>query len=610
MKLRACCLIVALGVAAVPTALAQQPNLRLTRIGDSTAVRLTWDPLGTGTGAGDDYEISRFLNDGAGTTGWEVIGHAAIQPETQVFVDDQPKKVGARYHYSVAMKSQGASTPSPLLETSIVISSPPNESKLIRHALFDDNRLHLPFSKRPAVIAPKCDSSCLPKCDPACVPKCGSTWKIENGKLTWIRTQSNSNDRLVLEATTGKATQIIARVQVDVTQPAPDQSSKPRVGVGILSEDGKRLHSLVLHRFLDPTGNLKLQLYQEADLAKPTPLPLSDAVTEKSWALTGTTSPWIWLKLRLTKDKIEGKAWLDGTQQEKDAVTVEGTPFDLSDFKPEKAVLIGGDEGLLASFGEIYIEELAQQADQAAVPNGEPGQATMAENTTTPAEDPKREAFKDLWEKGFDGLPTVIRLVRRGSLPLEESLRSDELVPRLEEVYKEARAFDFPSSARFTIPRFDRKGGEFEDDGAVIYEGMRFVVEDSGNYEVRFLVSTPAMPVLLRLQLHVPCTDRGEHTITLPPIDLPPYTNAKGHYEAATWKVRHVGHSPIIARAGTRVDKPWVFAWEEEQARKGGGETAETFKSHVNDKPDGLDHLVSIRRSGTARFGSVPEPAN
>jgi hypothetical protein len=226
--------------------------------------------------------------------------------------------------------------------------------------------------------------------------------------------------------------------------------------------------------------------------------------------------------------------------------------------------------------------------------------------------------------------PTLIRLLRPGDIDpdVEQGQTTLQVFPLLESREGSFRVYDFESPARFPIPRFAPGGAMEEQDGALIYEGMRFVATPAGSYEVRFVVSTPAMPVTLRLQVvleydkrtmwdrrHRPNANPGEsqlqlregleapsrfrlrealetprmgppfgypatapgfrppagtvfRVITLPPIIMPPYRNTRGQFEAATWQVRQVGHSAFLNLYG-------------------------------------LDWL-SVDRQGTARFGSYP----
>jgi hypothetical protein len=82
--------------------------------------------------------------------------------------------------------------------------------------------------------------------------------------------------------------------------------------------------------------------------------------------------------------------------------------------------------------------------------------------------------------------------------------------------------FDLP--ARFPLTKFGQECCGFEAEGAVIHEGMRLLAREDGQYEVRFNVSTPAMPVLMRLQLVL--YENGNsvpRTLTLPFIAIKPW---------------------------------------------------------------------------------------
>ena len=254
------------------------------------------------------------------------------------------------------------------------------------------------------------------------------------------------------------------------------------------------------------------------------------------------------------------------------------------------------------------IKTAARQAPaQAVVSNPELQSATAAPGAMEMRREPEDPKTRNrlAWDPrnglplaAFDDLPTVIRLVGRNTLGPEATTEVDRSsYPRLEEENGDARVFDFAAPARFTIPRFGEQGEEFEDEGALIYEGMRFVWAPNGLYEVRFVVSTPAMPVTLRLQFHVPCAIEGGHSITLPPIELPPYVNPRGRFESASWQVRHLGYSNSLLR---REDTP-VVNHPLDRILEAQRTAANSHLPHLNDGLPG-----AVRRTGTARFGSKP----
>lgn len=134
------------------------------------------------------------------------------------------------------------------------------------------------------------------------------------------------------------------------------------------------------------------------------------------------------------------------------------------------------------------------------------------------------------------------------------------------------KVFFFYQPAQFPYPWFGPAGESLPLDGALIHEGMRFIATKDGQYEVRLTITTPGMPVTLRLQLLLSDNLQDAFTLTLPPINLyNPDKQFQGNYLGNSYQVRHAGFSPLVARY-----------W---------------------------DHLesFSLVRHGTARFGSWPE---
>ena len=140
----------------------------------------------------------------------------------------------------------------------------------------------------------------------------------------------------------------------------------------------------------------------------------------------------------------------------------------------------------------------------------------------------------------------------------------------------------FEGPARFPLPEFGVGPcpGEYEDDVAVIHEGMRLIANERGDYQVRFNISMPAMPATLRLQLTV-ATDPPPGrpiVLSLPPIPIEPEGISPEFYEPATYGVIVRGHSEPIRRQYDRV-------------------LAATLRTDAAGDPP------PILRAGTARFG-------
>jgi hypothetical protein len=135
----------------------------------------------------------------------------------------------------------------------------------------------------------------------------------------------------------------------------------------------------------------------------------------------------------------------------------------------------------------------------------------------------------------------------------------------------------FDCAATFPLREFGTCGEVYEQDGAIIHEGMRIVANERGDYLVRFNISTPAMPVSLRLQLrmNVPGTGR-KIWLTLPPIEVKPDGSSPEFYKPAAYGVSVVGHSAAMA---------------------------EHFQKIRKISPAQCEDREILSRAGTARFG-------
>lgn len=140
----------------------------------------------------------------------------------------------------------------------------------------------------------------------------------------------------------------------------------------------------------------------------------------------------------------------------------------------------------------------------------------------------------------------------------------------------------FAKPAHFPLPRFGDLGEVIGLEGAVIYEGMRFRTMPCGRYEVTFAVSTPAIPVTLRLQLLVGTTAGIPFTLTLPPLAIVPDSPYTGNYQVS---------------GGYQVYKDGNFLGKVNHVRYVG------FSPAVQTRYGTLNAVV---RQGTARFGNLP----
>jgi hypothetical protein len=94
-------------------------------------------------------------------------------------------------------------------------------------------------------------------------------------------------------------------------------------------------------------------------------------------------------------------------------------------------------------------------------------------------------------------------------------------------------------------------GGSY--DGVVVYEGMEFHIHKGGEYTVSMNLSSPAMPVTLRMQLRVTAdcekeTCCGPTTLTLRPIVIRPAVDtASGQMLPGEYQVTVHGFNPCLA---------------------------------------------------------------
>ena len=146
--------------------------------------------------------------------------------------------------------------------------------------------------------------------------------------------------------------------------------------------------------------------------------------------------------------------------------------------------------------------------------------------------------------------------------------------------------FDHP--ARFPMIKYGSRCCAFEGEGAIIHEGMRLLARQDGQYEVRFNITTPSIPVLLRLQLILFEKGRPDpmdgrpipRTLTLPPIVIRRQTNdpeafpndLEGGIYPTSYLVSVQGYSQVIKEA--QEEKKWP------------------------------GYLLLVKRNGTARIGS------
>ncbi len=94
--------------------------------------------------------------------------------------------------------------------------------------------------------------------------------------------------------------------------------------------------------------------------------------------------------------------------------------------------------------------------------------------------------------------------------------RFDVNLPKRDWANSEKRSFYFAAPAHFPIRGFGPQGELLDQEGAVIYEDMKFTFDENGEYKITFRASTPNLPTELRLQFQVQSRPDGPwYTLTM-----------------------------------------------------------------------------------------------
>jgi hypothetical protein len=144
------------------------------------------------------------------------------------------------------------------------------------------------------------------------------------------------------------------------------------------------------------------------------------------------------------------------------------------------------------------------------------------------------------------------------------------------------KSFVFQQPAYFPQPGFGSNGCPIELDPAIIYEGMRIVHRREGTFSIHFTATRPNTAVRLRLQFQIlDAAGNFKGTITLPIITLRPATDDLTDPGTRTYHVQHDGYSETIREM-------WCG------------------KNPIHQCVDPTP-FIRFARSGTARFGTMPE---
>ena len=500
-------------------------------IARSGLVRVTWQ------GAGDRaqrYEVERKV-------GLSVRPFGFTARDALVFLDaEAPLGDAVRYQVS-SYDAKGAWIDGQKGESSPLTRNPTEASTLLSET-FDSGILDRRWQPTPVGEVP------LP-------------WRIAEGKLTLGKhpdalPYSLDLDLQPVPAAAGRGWELTARGLISEGPAGPTAGPLPLGGIGFRSRDGKAI--LVSAIVVKVRDEFRVELRGADDQLLDTYVPL------KAFP---DGSPF-WIYLQVEGDQVRVGLWADdlNTQAETEkegvkAVEVKGlVPAEL------RPALISKGQATIA-FGEVYVAGLGEVLPPTlkTTPFGEenepverpkppvdlppdvPADAPVVEPPPPSPPPPPPSTYTPQFP--LTQTASVVRILRPNELDpdAETNLRllESSSLKGLPGV-KVLQTFETP--ARFPILRFSSGGGEFESDGAMIAEGMRVAAAPDGSYEIDLVMTVPAMPAVMRLQLDLGYGPDGHRSLTLPPLAIPPYKNERGESEIATYQIRFTGHSQVIQR--------------------------------------------------------------
>ena len=162
---------------------------------------------------------------------------------------------------------------------------------------------------------------------------------------------------------------------------------------------------------------------------------------------------------------------------------------------------------------------------------------------------------------------------------VDESTTSEELV--LESPEKLSELYSFPAAAHYAWLSFGREGEPIPRDALTIYEGMKISANNAGNYEVCYQVEAPLAEITLRMQLHFQTQDGRTGTLTLAPVHIHAQPEEDANVTSQSFQIVQRGHSVALGLSH--------------------GQLKLQFKD------DATPPMPPFSRTGTARFGAVPQ---
>lgn len=159
-----------------------------------------------------------------------------------------------------------------------------------------------------------------------------------------------------------------------------------------------------------------------------------------------------------------------------------------------------------------------------------------------------RAAFAEPERNAFASLPTAERLEQAAGNVKIQSHNEGPEDPSNATLSLPQYEYRFFAPAHFPLRQFGPRGEVVDRDGVIIYEGMRFAVDQVGQYDVDFIAGIPAIPTILQLQFLVRVEEGNTRwrTVTLPPIVVDPKGQFPGSNESGVVKIHHTGYSVAL----------------------------------------------------------------
>jgi len=539
---------------------------------DSGLIRLTW----ADTQGGADYVIQRTL-----TSGKDTVPEVKFRvPKGQLFYLDKSGLAGSKYSYTLHTQS-GKSFSAPIDGKSVPANLPDPLTAKAAAGIPDEfvdgtkwSALGGDWMPDGVTFAQRDDSPTTPD-------------ETRDQKVSWIGSPCSADVEQVIAAVSLSGQDKLAPFANKLTPPAPAF----RVGLGFTNSAKSNRAGV----FFVVQGNLSAvtsAVFEPDQSGKPYATVTPDALS---------ASDKFWIKIKFRKTAAGKKAdlfawvWKDGGTEPSDealAFSCRGLDWPADPVYPALyGGLQAGTNQLSVAFNQILHETYTAAVAPAApvtptptthAPSAKPPclVACRPEPPSPPAsEPPPGLRFVHQWPNSAVAVPLADnrtpagrwKLIYRGISVkrLDRTVEDELLLARggtSEDGFGPAnpdrpvtwdadsqkapdRLFVFLGPAMFPLPGFENDCPSLEADGAIIQESMNLRARDSGEFEVEFRVSAPALPVTLRLELdlHRGVEDFGQ--ITLPPMVLDTENLQRDEEQGDTWRVVYHGYSRALARA-------------------------------------------------------------